>query len=98
MKLSAIFKVDIDELMVNGLTAVVDEISYWDETSLIEIVSEAACHNCSITIVEHLSKSCFIKVLKLLSFLQIGHKLILKFLAFYADMDNFLNEGPIESL
>jgi hypothetical protein len=68
MKLSACFEIDIDELVINGLAAVVDEIGYRDEAGLIEIIPEATCHDCPVAIVEHLPKSLLAKVLEFLPF------------------------------
>ena len=68
MKLSPCLEVDIDELMINCLTTMIDEIRYRNKTSLIEIISEASRHDCPVAIVKHLTKGLLTEVLKLLSF------------------------------
>lgn len=97
MELSATFEINIDELMIDCLASMIDEIGYRNKAGLIEIISEATRHDCPVAIVEHLPKDLLTEVLKFLSFQKVCNKFILKFLTFYAHMDNFLNQWLIQS-
>ena len=68
MKLSTPFEIDINQLMIDGLTAMIDQISNRNEACLIEVISKASRHDSSIAIIEHMFQGRLIELFKLLSF------------------------------
>ena len=88
---------DVDELVIDGLAAVVDEVSNRDETGLIEVVPETAIHDSSVTEVKMLLQDCFGDIFELFPGGEIGNEVFLEFVALPPDMDYFFDDGPIES-
>lgn len=64
--------------MVDSLTSVIDQIRNRNETSFIEIVTKATCHDRSVAIVKSFTQEFLAVLLKLLSFHEICNQLNLQ--------------------
>lgn len=83
--------------MINALASMIDEISYWDEAGLAEVIPKTSGHNRFVTEIKSFSESFLRYSCKLFPGFKISDDLFFKFFALKVNMSGFLDEGAIEA-
>lgn len=76
----------------------INQIGNRDEAGLIEVVTEATCHNCPVAVMKGLAEDLLAVLLKLLPFHEIRNQLNLQLQTLYPHMDDLLDHRLVQPL